>query len=499
MKVKIYISILVLWFPLLLLAQSNYVLKGYVFNDTNANGIKDAGESGISGILVSNQEQIVATDKDGLFEIATVSNPYVYVVKPNNYNLSRKGQFYIDASQTDGVYNFALIPKAVSSVFSTLMVGDPQMRGEKPLRAFRDDIVTEMFNYDVDFACFLGDIADNDLSIYPQELGFVNRLPYPVFHVFGNHDIDEQAESATTAADIFKRSYGPDYYSFNEGDVHFVVLNNVLYNGWNKSTAKRGEYFGGLTDTQYQWLKSDIEHAEKDKLIVVLSHIPFLQQYTYSKEISRLFSLIEDRPNLLALSGHLHYIQNYFFDKSTLWNSSASFQGMTIGAACGGWWTGPIDERGLPVSTCVDGSPNGYYRFTFEGNKYRYEFIPADHRPDFQVRITLSSDTLRNNHLDEVYVSVNVFTATPKATVKVFIDDREPMLAENYTGKDLFIAQTYDLRYNYDNWRPKQEDTDHLWKINLPTDLSAGCHSVRVEATDVNGYVYKGYKLFEIQ
>ncbi len=498
MNKKIYIYILFL-FPLSLLAQNTGVLKGSVFNDTNANGIKDAGENGISGILVSNQQQIVVTDKNGQFEIETASNSYVYVVKPNNYNLSRKGQFYVDAAQSNGTHNFGLTPKSVSAIFSTLMVGDPQMRGEKPLRAFRDDIVTEMFNYNVDFACFLGDIADNDLSIYSQEIDIVNRLPYPVFHVFGNHDINEKAPTATSASDVFKRSYGPDYYSFDEGEVHFIILNNVLYQGWNKDTDKRGEYFGGLTDIQYQWLKSDLAYVGKEKLIVILSHIPFLQQYTYSTEINRLFSLIEDRPNLLALSGHLHYIQNYFFDKSTFWNSSVPFQGMTIGAACGGWWTGPIDERGLPVSTSVDGSPNGYYRFTFEGNKYKYEFIPADHRPDFQVHITLSSDDLRKGTLNEVYASINVFTATPKATVKVSFDNGKPILAENYTGKDLFIANTYDQRYNYDNWRPKQEDTDHLWKIKIPEDLSVGCHSMTIEATDVNGEVYTGYKLFEIQ
>lgn len=498
MKIKKYISVLLL-LPLSLLAQNTGVLKGYVFDDVNANGIKDPGEGGITGILVSNQKQIVETDKNGRFEIETASNSYVYVVKPNNYNLSQKGLFYIDATRTNGTHDFGLTPKSVSTVFSTLMVGDPQMRGEKPLQAFRDDIVTEMFNYNVDFACFLGDIADNDLSIYPQEIDIVNKLPYPAFHVFGNHDINESAGSAETASDVFKRSYGPDYYSFNEGEVHFIVLNNVLYNGWNHLENKRGEYFGGLTGIQYQWLKSDLAYVGKEKLIVILSHIPFLQQYTHSTEINRLFSLIEDRPNLLALSGHLHYIQNYFFDKSTFWNSATPFQGMTIGAACGGWWTGPIDERGLPVSTSVDGSPNGYYRFTFDGNKYKYEFIPADHRSDFQVRITLSSDNLQNGRLNEVYASVNVFTATPKATVKVAFDNAEPIIAENYTSKDLFIANTYNQRYNYDNWRPKQEVTDHLWKIKIPENLSAGCHSIKVEATDVNGQIYTGYKLFEIK
>lgn len=494
-----YILSFVLLCPLIMVAQKYDTLKGYVFADTNKNGIMDAGEQGIGGILVSNQEEIVSTNKDGLYEIRVNLGTYVYVVKPNDYKFSKDNHFYTEVKTVGGTYNFGMIPKTVSDNFSTLMVGDPQMRGEKPLRAFRDDIVAEMLNYDVEFACFLGDIADNDLSIYPQEIDIVGKLPYPVFHLFGNHDINELADSALTASDIFKKSYGPDYYSFNEGQVHFVVLNNILYDGWNKKEDKRGNYFGGLTDTQFNWLKADLDMAGKDKLIVIMSHIPFLEQYTYTKEIKRFFSLLEDYPNLLTLSGHLHYIQNYFFDRSTFWNSPNAFQNITIGAACGGWWTGPTDERGLPVSTCVDGSPNGYYKFSFEGNKYNYEFIPADHRTDFQVRITLSSDSLKENALDDIYASINVFTATPKAKVKVFFDGKEYKYAENYKGKDLFIRQTYDLRYNYDNWRPKQEDTDHLWKIKLPVNMSVGCHSMKVEATDVNGNIYTGYKLFEIK
>lgn len=501
MKKNIYILLLLILFSSTIFAKGS--MHGYVFVDTNMNGIMDEGEKGIEGVLISDQERIVKTDIDGRYEIETKDNSFVYVVKPENYTFSSQREnnwnFYADVSLCNGNYNFALRPKNVAVSFDVLMVGDPQMRGEKPLHAFRNDIVTEMLNYDVDFACILGDIADNDLSIYPQEKDIIKQLPYPVFHLFGNHDVDVKASAALYASDVFKKAYGPDYYSFNEGKVHFVVLNNVLYDGWNEKENKTGNYFGGLTDVQYNWLKADLEYVDKDKLIVILSHIPFLTEYSYPKEVERFFALLQERTHLLALSGHLHYIQNYFFDKNTLWNSPYPFQGITIGAACGGWWTGPMDERGLPVSTCVDGSPNGYYKFRFEGNKYKYEFIPANHRPDFQMRITLSSDTLYSDRLEEEYFSINVFTATDKATVEVSFDDMAELLAANYTGKDLFMLRTYNHRYNFDNWQPKIENTNHLWKINIPKGLSSGNHTIKVKATDVDGNIYTGYKIFEIK
>ncbi len=483
-------------------AQSR-VLTGYVFNDTNQNGTMDKNEKGISGILVSNQEQIVVTDEHGQYRIEEGKSPYLYVIKPEDYAFScylkNIPAYYVKTNVSNDKYNFGLKKQNVTEQFSALFVGDPQMRVEKTIDAFKTDIVEEMLNYKVSFACFLGDIADNDLSIYGKEKGIVECLPYPVFHVFGNHDVNEKAPSAFSAADVFRISFGPDYYSFNEGKVHFVVLNNILYQGWNREQNKRGSYFGGFTDVEFQWLKDDLEHVDKTKLVVIMSHIPFLEQYCYKKEIQRLFVLLGDRPHLLALSGHLHYIENYFFNDKTNWTSSYPFQNITIGAACGGWWTGPLDERGIPVSTAVDGSPNGYYKLNFDGNKYKYSFIPADHRPDFQMRITPSSEELYAGSLNESFLSINIFTATKDAVVKVLIDDLPAMLAENYKGKDLFYQNTYDLRYNYDNWRPDMQETEHLWKCTLPGELQAGYHRVKVEAVDVNGNQYTGFKILEIK
>lgn len=476
-------------------------LSGYVFLDKNNDGIKERDERGIKGVLVSNQEEIVTTDASGKYEISVEKNPYVFVIKPEGYTFSSgwAEHFYINARDAGKTHNFALLKTQKNRKFTTLFVGDLHVRNDKTLDAFREDIVTEMLNYDVKFACFLGDIADNDLTVYPEEKKIVRQLPYTSLHLFGNHDIDEKTTSAEKASDIFKRYYGPDYYSFNEGNVHFIALNDIVYDGWDVKNNKQGDYFGGLTDMEFKWLNTDLKHVDNNKLIVILSHIPFRDKYCSRQAIKALFSLLDGRKYLLALSGHLHTIQNNFFDNNSFWTSSVPFQDMTIGAGCGGWWTGPMDERGLPVATCPDGSPNGYFRFTFEDARYKYEFIPANHRPDFQMRLTLPKKELVEGELQNIYLSINIFTATSQAQVKVTFDGKESLFAKNYTGIDPFMKQTQYLRYNFDHWQPKLEQTSHLWKVQLPENLTAGIHKIKIDAKDINGNSYKGYKIIEIK
>ena len=42
---------------------------GVVFNDVNRNGVRDPGERGLRNVLVSNQIEVVKTDRDGRWEL----------------------------------------------------------------------------------------------------------------------------------------------------------------------------------------------------------------------------------------------------------------------------------------------------------------------------------------------------------------------------------------------------------------------------------------------
>lgn len=492
MKLKsLYIVILTL---LLLFINKEHayarVIEGYVFLDENSNGMLDKTEKGIADIWVSNQRDFVQTDKNGYYKLELIENKTIYVVKPGQYTMN---QFYL---RRDGIlnnnYNFPLLPKQVKTDFDVLIVGDPQMRSIASLEAFKEDIVEEMASYNPEFALILGDIADNDLSIYPYATDILKTLHYPVYKTFGNHDTTYESASDEGKANHFVHYFGPDYYSFTEGKVHFVVLNNINYQGWNVAKSAPGSYFGGLSEMQYQWLQQDLSLTPKDELVVLAMHIPLLEQYTYKKDIQRIFSLLKERENVLALSGHLHAIENYFFNSHTNWPFQQSFQNITVGAACGSWWCGPMDERNLPVATCMDGSPNGYYRFSFSGNTYDYQFIPANHRSDFQMRITFEENT------NTLYA--NVFTATKEAAVYASVNNGERRPMKNICDSDPFINQTYDKRSNFDKWSPKKTVTNHLWSIDAAQlKLIKGINRIDISVGDVDGKQYKGCKLITIK
>ena len=60
-------------------------VSGVVFDDANRNGTQDAGERGIAGVAVSNQDAVVTTDANGAFRLAGPGTGVVFVSTPNAY------------------------------------------------------------------------------------------------------------------------------------------------------------------------------------------------------------------------------------------------------------------------------------------------------------------------------------------------------------------------------------------------------------------------------
>ena len=63
-------------------------VEGVVFEDANDNSTRDDGEKGISGVLVSNQYNVVKTNRKGRYRIPLHGeNATIFVIKPAAYNL----------------------------------------------------------------------------------------------------------------------------------------------------------------------------------------------------------------------------------------------------------------------------------------------------------------------------------------------------------------------------------------------------------------------------
>ncbi|MBD3226026.1 MAG: hypothetical protein GF313_14965 [Caldithrix sp.] len=502
------------------------MISGTVFEDRNGNGQMDKGEPGVPNVSVSNQVQVVQTDRSGRYSLPVRKPMILFISKPAGYELpvnehqlpqfysihhpqgSPSGFKYAGIAPTGPLQeavNFPLIKTHYTEAFNAVIVGDPQPRDSVEVGYFRDDIISDMVGKDARFYMALGDIAFDHLKTYEQYNRAVAQLGMPAFNVHGNHDMNFRALHDSVAAETFRRVYGPEYYSFNYGKVHFVVMDDVQYDGWNREKKKSGGYRGYFTERQLTWLKNDLQFVPQDHLLVFSVHIPIFTNYSQSDGVNvvnreAFFRLLKGRQYLLTLSAHMHIIEHLSFSAESGWVYDHSFYSINAGAGCGAWWSGPKDSRGIPESHCMDGSPNGYYVFSFDGNQFNYDFLPARYDESYQMRISQPQGVLSKAQADTTEIVVNIFDADAQSEVFFQVDDRSRKSMRSVTRKDPYILRYLkQFRQDIPGWINDGADINHIWIADLPADLKMGTHLIKVSARDSKGKLYSGVRLFEIQ
>ncbi len=499
--------------------------KGYVFEDSNQNGIKDKSENGVDKVMVSNQRDVVLTDEKGYFDLPYREKCVVFITKPAAYDLPLNErnlpQFYyihqpkgspaglkykgIDPTgpAPDTLF-FALHKGKYQKDFSAIITGDPQPRDVTEVGYFRDDIVPEIAGFSAEFYMALGDVAYDNLDVYDPLNRATAQLGMPVYNVHGNHDMNFRVEDDEFAAETFKRIHGPEYYSFDYGMVHFVVFDDVDYFGWKSAENKKGGYRGYLHEDQITWLKNDLKYTDPEKLIVFCKHIPIFSNVFDGDGVSivnrdELFEIIKDRKHLLALSGHLHVTELFSFDEEQGWDGDNNFFSINVGAGCGAWWSGPKDSRGIPESICSDGSPNGFFEFGFSGNQFKYNFYPANQPVDYQMRISQPMGVLKPTELNNQKIIANIFIASPEARVVCEIDGKTSVKMEPEKMIDPFIESYFELYKEFLPTWLKPRPSNHIWTADLPEGLEKGTHRISIYAIDYNGKLFTGTRIFEVE
>lgn len=115
----------------------------------------------------------------------------------------------------------------------------------------------------------------------------------PVRYCIGNHDFigEEYGE------EIYEKLYGPCWYSFDCGNIHFVALS--IGAGDNPSGYKH--------EDQWQWLINDLETAGKDKKIIVCCHDLCASDPTgFTKQLGNTKLDLKEKGLLAWVFGHYH-------------------------------------------------------------------------------------------------------------------------------------------------------------------------------------------------
>ena len=293
--------------------------------------------------------------------------------------------------------------------FKIIVSGDTQTYSNNEIGYLRDTLVREVaaMHHELEALIIEGDVLGDDLSLFPRFKKAVSAAGIPQYYVPGNHDLDFDAPSDAHSFDTFQREWGPAYYSFDIGDVHFVVLDDMRYpcepdpdnldgrHNFCNDPQTSPTYNGVITPRQIAWLRNDLAHVPPDKLIVLNMHIPiqtFIDSNATQHQVDNaleLYDLLGYGPSgnpvrpALALSGHTHTVEQLrpgelFAGWTTALGERAPgaipFPQIVTGAACGSWWSGDFDANGVPESWDRLGGPRGYYIIEFTGNTYRDTF-----------------------------------------------------------------------------------------------------------------------------
>ncbi len=166
-----------------------------------------------------------------------------------------------------------------------------------------------------------GEVAAQWVEFFKIEAAVVNRLP--LFPVIGNHD--EKSGKATNYVKLFvlpTNSKDPEeYYSFNYGNAHFLVLDGHVNMG-NQilcaiKLALKGQIGGEcFSDKQEQWLLADLKAAAAnpkiDHTFVFVHSGPYSSKpgRTGNAQMRALLGELKKYKVTMILSGHDHYYEH---------------------------------------------------------------------------------------------------------------------------------------------------------------------------------------------
>jgi len=398
--------------------------------------------------------------------------------------------------------------------------GDPQPYNLEEVDFFSENIVSELVGIKgVEFGMTMGDIVGDNLDLLNPINQAVSKIGVPWYNVLGNHDVNFQADRDELSDETFERIYGPPNYAFVYGDVHFIVVDNVIM---NDPVGDRG-YIGGLRPDQIEFVKNYLKLVSRDDLIVLTMHIPLVQHERFRESDQKeLFSLLSEFPNTLSISAHSHTQNNTFFhQESSHWMGEVPHHHFNVGTTSGNWWNGLRDENDIPLNMMRDGTPNGYSFITFNGTNYIIDWKVSGKPDDYRMNIHTQRG-IKVDSSSSALVTVNFFNGSEQSELSFrVLGETEWKKMEKVSTKDPFYSLIYERFENFNSLKIKEmwqkdpelknkpyplikrmyeaNNSTHLWQSNIGKSLPEGIHIIEVNAKDRYGRLFKDYHSIRIK
>lgn len=521
-------------------AQSTFIstLPAKAKRGTTIYGVVECEGKPIAGVAVSDGYNIVKTDKRGVYNlISEKKNGNVFITIPSGYEaIVAKGdiqpQYWAALTAEPGTaerHDFALkavdnsrhVMLAITDIHISHQLGDIEQLEKNVMPRIREEVekyrsqgipVYTMCmgdsSFDLFWYDFMFDIGDFRDTI--KGIGY----PTPIFHAMGNHDNDgatpHDENTDFNATERYRKVFGPTYYSFNIGGVHYIMLDNIRYRNEKRPNMKPGKNMAGarnydhiVTEEQLEWVRKDLALIEdKTTPIVVGMHSPVyrlleehkstkLYSYFHDNQSNRTLppalyfsDTFKDFKSVHYLTGHTHKLYTTLCKVNSDYPQLANTIDHNVGAICGAWWF--TAAHGGP-HLAPDGAPAGFSVFTADDKQIEWYYTSTDCGAEKQFRtfdINTVRDYYRTNGEIRVFLENN-----PKSTdfaqvktdnrVAIHIWDWAPdwkiKVTEN--GRELKVTHRpmENPQYTVAYCVPKT-----VWRRNLKKDASTADKSAHM-------------------
>jgi len=420
----------------------------------------------ISDVSVTDGRNVVKTDENGEFKLkGWRKSHFVTVTTPSGYETDN---YYIAVDKKLDSYDFTFKKSdaAAQKNHSFLQISDTEI-GEDGTGEWLNNLKKLVKENQPAFLIHTGDICyEAGLKRHIKEMN-TDTMGCTVKYVIGNHDYVD----GKYGEELYESIYGPVWYSFEVGNIHYVVTS--FQNGSDyKSFYNKND--------RWKWLENDLKNVSDDMKVVMFNH-------TKSPSDDYVLPLGKGKldlkeHNLIAwIFGHYHY--NYVYENNGVVNISTSRPD------CGGIDSSAAGARIIHISE--DGTLTTEMKYYDLDSKASPENTVWNTKLDGNI---LFCDTLLDNHF--VYTA-SVCDDYPDNESKIYcLDKKDGKIIWSYktvnsVKNNMIISGNYIVAQDVEGniYCLDKSNGSNVWNKKIDLGNSLGTSSGICEN---NGVVFTG-------
>lgn len=290
--------------------------SGHVYNKTT--------NTPIAHLRVSDGLNIVLTDENGAFALPGWEKAHIISVQCLT---KAHDDWYFHIEGHEGDYEFYITPAEAAPDHRFFQISDTEIDCVEEADIWLPFVKKQIAANPAAFLIQTGDICRREgLESHYRAMNY-DVLGIPVRYCMGNHDyVDDRYGDYT-----FEKYYGPSWYSFDQGNTHYIVL-----------PMRGGDAPSAYTQDEInRWIYNDMQAKDPEKSLVMFCHTHSLYEDTFVYELDDVTFDLRDYGLLAWVFGHYHI--NWVTDLGGYYNICTSRPD------CGGIDSSPTAIRSIEI------------------------------------------------------------------------------------------------------------------------------------------------------